>query len=251
MEELLDCGMDIGEKMLICGGEVHRVEDSLCRIFTALGASRTDVFIITTSMVVTIHTSDGKAYTQTRRITETGIDFEQLHQLNQLSRQICEKKLSADEIRAELQKIAAGKRYPFWLEWICYAVISGVFTLFFGGNVIEALSALCIGVIVRLLVILSERAVGNRIFSKFISSFAATSLAYAVFCTGIIPDPHKVVIGGIMALLPGIGLTNAIRDLFTGDSMAGLLRTIEACMTALAIAAGYFVFAMISGGAAL
>lgn len=251
MEELLDCGMDIGEQMLICGGEVHRVEDSLCRIFTALGANRTDVFIITTSMIVTVHTCDGKAFTQTRRITDTGIDFERLHQLNQLSRQICEKKLSASEIRRELSRIDRSKSYPFWLEWICYAVISGVFTLFFGGNIMEAVSALCIGVIVRLLVILSDRMIRNRIFSKFISSFTATGLAYAVFCTGIIPEPHKVIIGGIMALLPGIGLTNAIRDLFTGDSMAGLLRTIEACMTALAIAAGYFVFAMLSGGAAL
>ncbi len=251
MEDLLECGMDIGERMLICGGDVHRVEDSLSRIFKALGASRIDVFIITTSMVVTVHTNDGKSFTQTRRINETETDFEQLHQLNQLSRQICTQKLSAAEIRTELQKIACAKKYPFWLDWICYAVISGVFTLFFGGNIIEAVSALCIGIIVRLLVILCSKAIGNRIFSKFISSLAATSLAYAVFYLGIIPDPHKVIIGGIMALLPGLGLTTAIRDLFTGDSMSGLLRTIEACLTALAIAAGYFVFAMISGGVSL
>ena len=51
-----------------------------------------------------------------------------------------------------------------------------------------------------------------------------------------------------MALLPGIGLTNALRDLFVGDSIAGLLRTIEACITALSIAAGYFVIALIAGG---
>jgi uncharacterized membrane protein YjjP (DUF1212 family) len=30
-----------------------------------------------------------------------------------------------------------------------------------------------------------------------------------------------------MTLIPGIGLTNALRDLFTGDSIAGLLRAIE------------------------
>ena len=53
-----------------------------------------------------------------------------------------------------------------------------------------------------------------------------------------------------MTLIPGIGLTNAFRDLFTGDSISGLLRTIEAILTALAIAAGYFIVA-IFGGAVL
>ena len=48
-----------------------------------------------------------------------------------------------------------------------------------------------------------------------------------------------------MTLIPGIGLTNALRDLFTGDSIAGLLRSIEAVLTALAIAAGYFLVALL------
>ena len=57
----------------------------------------------------------------------------------------------------------------------------------------------------------------------------------------------KVIIGNIMSLVPGIGLTNALRDLFTGDSIAGLLRSIEAVLTALAIAAGYFLVTVLGG----
>ena len=36
MENVLDSVMSIGEQMLKCGGEVHRVEESIKRIFTAL-----------------------------------------------------------------------------------------------------------------------------------------------------------------------------------------------------------------------
>ena len=251
MNELLDCGMDIGEQMLICGGEVHRVEDSLKRIFHAFGAARIDVFIITSSMVVTIHTADGEAFTQTRRITDTGIDFERLHKLNALSRKICCTKMTAADIRHELSEIGACKNYPFLLQCICHALISGCFTLFFGGGMVEAAVSLAGGIIVRLLVIFSEKAVKNKIFSKFIASFAATALAWGAFRLGIIPGAHNVMIGSIMALLPGIGLTNALRDLLVGDSIAGLLRTIEACITALAIAAGYFVLSMLTGGTAI
>ena len=50
-----------------------------------------------------------------------------------------------------------------------------------------------------------------------------------------------------MSLIPGIGLTNALRDLFTGDSISGLLRLIEAALIALSIAAGYFLVAFLGG----
>ena len=63
MEKLLDSVMDIGEQMLVNGAEVHKVEDSIKRIFAAYGTQRADVFIITSSIVVTIHT-DNKAYTE-------------------------------------------------------------------------------------------------------------------------------------------------------------------------------------------
>ena len=58
----------------------------------------------------------------------------------------------------------------------------------------------------------------------------------------------KVIIGNIMLLIPGVGLTNALRDLLVGDNIAGLIRLIEAVIMALAIAAGYFLFVFLVGG---
>ena len=48
-----------------------------------------------------------------------------------------------------------------------------------------------------------------------------------------------------------LGFTNALRDLFTGDSIAGILRSLEAVLSAVGIAAGYFLFVFITGGAAI
>ena len=248
MEKLLDSVMDIGEQMLINGGEVHKVEDSIKRIFSAYGTKRTDVFIITSSIVVTIHTDD-KAYTQTRRITETSTDYEKLHKLNELSRSICKHKYSDNEIKKQLAEIAKSKKYPLWLEFICYAVIAGAFTLFFGGGITESAVSFIIGALVRFVILLCDKTVKNKIFCKFVSAFIATSLAFIALRLDFIATVDKVIIGNIMTLIPGIGLTTALKDLLVGDSIAGLLRTIEACITALAIAAGYFAVAFITGGA--
>ncbi len=247
MEKILDCVMDIGEQMLISGAEVHKVEDSIKRIFAAYGTKRTDVFIITSSIVVTIHTDD-KAYTQTRRITETSADYEKLHKLNELSRGICKNKYSDNEIRKQFAEIAKSKKYPLWLEFICYAVIAGAFTLFFGGGITEAAVSFIIGALVRFVILLSDKTVKNKIFCKFVSALIVTTLAYTALRLCFILTVDKVIIGNIMTLIPGIGFTTALKDLLVGDSIAGLLRTIEACITALAIAAGYFAVAFLTGG---
>ena len=247
MIKLFDYAMDIGEQMLISGAEVHRVEESISRICYAFGAARVDVFIITSSMVVTIHTNDGKSYTQTRRVTSANTNYERLHRLNQLSRDICEMHLTEQEIENKLNDAVNCNKFPFWLELACYSLIAGAFTLFFGGSAIEALISFIIGAVVRLSTFFFHKIISNNIFYKFFSTVMATFLAFLAVKSGWIPNMDMVIIGNIMPLIPGIGLTNALRDLFTGDSIAGLLRTIEAVLTALAIAAGYFLAALLGG----
>lgn len=244
MENLFACAMDIGEQMLLSGAEVHRVEESISRMCNAFGFIRADVFIITTSMVVTVFDNDGKSLTQTRRINSTSIDYEKLHLFNDLSRRICENKIAPEKIKGETEAIKRKKSYPIWAEFLSYSGIAAVFTLFFGGGLKEAAVSLIIGAIVRLGILLSEKVFTNKIFNKFISSVVVSLLAFVSVKLGIITSVDNVIIGNIMTLIPGLGLTNALRDLFTGDSIAGLLRTIEAVLIALAIAAGYFVVAI-------
>ena len=79
--------LDIGELLMASGAEVNRVEDTLTRMGKAYGASHMNVFVITTSIVVTMIFPDGTERTQTRRIRNGGsTDFTLLEDLNALSR---------------------------------------------------------------------------------------------------------------------------------------------------------------------
>jgi uncharacterized membrane protein YjjP (DUF1212 family) len=242
--------MDIGEAMLTSGAEIHRVEDSMNRILSAMGAVRIDTFIITSCMIVSASSESGEVFTETRRITSSGTDFEKLHRLNDLSRRICSGGMSTSDIKRELDRISSTPVYPLWIEFIFYALISSSFTLFFGGTIKQGAVSLVIGLIVRIVILISDKTVKNRIFAKFSSSLVATALAYLSFHLGLAEGVDQIIIGNIMVLIPGIGLTNAIRDLFTGDSVSGILRSIEACLIAIAIAGGYFVYVAVGGGAA-
>ena len=85
-EQYLYYAMTIGEQLLCCGAEVGRVEDTIRRICLAYGATRADVFSITSSIVTTIYGEDFGICTQTRRVPGMSNDLGRLDDLNQLSR---------------------------------------------------------------------------------------------------------------------------------------------------------------------
>ncbi|MCQ2448432.1 MAG: threonine/serine exporter family protein, partial [Oscillibacter sp.] len=64
--------LNTAELMLSCGAEINRVEDTVTRIGTAYGASQINVFVITSSAVITILFPDREPLTQTRRIRSGG-----------------------------------------------------------------------------------------------------------------------------------------------------------------------------------
>ena len=48
-----------------------------------------------------------------------------------------------------------------------------------------------------------------------------------------------ISIGNIMLLIPGVALTNSLRDMFSGNTISGLMRFIESILLALTIAFGF------------
>ena len=51
-------------------------------------------------------------------------------------------------------------------------------------------------------------------------------------------DGTKIIIGVLMTLVPGIAITNSMRDFLAKDYLSGFLRLTEALVTATAIAVG-------------
>jgi uncharacterized membrane protein YjjP (DUF1212 family) len=51
-----------------------------------------------------------------------------------------------------------------------------------------------------------------------------------------------------MLLVPGLSFGSAMRDLLYGDLLAGTLKTVQACLSALMIAFGYMIATLIVGG---
>ena len=250
-QQILACALDIGEQMLISGAEVSRVELAISMICNAYGCRRADVFIITSSMILTVEDDAGNYGTQTRRLTGTATDLSKLHKLNALSRRICAEKPGYEEVQTQLSAICAEKPYPLWLQMLGGGIIAFGFAVFFGGSWIDGLVAFFLGVGLRLLTNLLQRVASNQIIVNVIASFLLSVAAILLVRFGFGEDVNKILIGNIMLLIPGIALTNSLRDLISGDIITGLLRFLDAVLVAVAIAAGYILAAHLLGGGLL
>ena len=218
----------MGEALQNSGAEVFRVEDTLNRIAAAYGAQEVNVFVITSSIVVTLTMPQLPPQTQTRRLRHaSGNDLLMLEELNALSRRICAAPPAVEEFQRQLDAILAKRADPrFRLAGSVLAASS--FAVFFGGSLWDGLLA---GVI-AVLVFWMERCLApfcmNGVEFQFIASFCC-GISTLLFCR-IGPQLHadKILIGIIMLLIPGIMLTNSIRDILLGDIISGSLRLVEA-----------------------
>jgi uncharacterized membrane protein YjjP (DUF1212 family) len=64
----------------------------------------------------------------------------------------------------------------------------------------------------------------------------------------LFPDlnEYKIIIGSVMLYLPGLAMTNGIKDAFYGDLVASFTRIGEAFLIAVAVAAGVAISLSIS-----
>lgn len=235
---LLQALLETGEKLLGSGAEIKRVEDTLERIGTAYGAARMNVFVITSSIIITMERADGTLLTHTRRITfKSGTDFTLLENLNELSRQCCIHALPLEEFEQKLKNCTPSNRR--WDLYLGSILAAGGFAVFFGGTAADGIAAAVFAVLICFFQEKATRLFSNNIMFNLVCSF----LAGVIICLAVrlMPFLHmdKIMIGDIMLLIPGIAITNALRDMLMGDTISGVMRMIEGILWAGALAGGF------------
>ena len=248
---LVSRALDIGERMLLSGGEVSRVEDTVSRILKSYGAKRVEVFTILSYISLTAAFDEEAVLTENRRVSIVAYsnDFARLEQLNALSREVCE---SRPDVCVIEEKLAAIDRLPQkpWVRELSLLLgyfLSGYgFAIFFGGSWLDGLGAGLCCMAVCFLNWFLKRAALQRLFHTFVVSFMGGALCYLMILLGLGEHPGQVMMAVIMVLIPGIAITNAMREMLISDTISGILRLVEALLIAAAVAFGFalamFVF---------
>ena len=81
----------------------------------------------------------------------------------------------------------------------------------------------------------------NGFFQTLIGAAIASLLALLLTRIGVGENVDAITIGTLMVLVPGMALTNAMREIMAGDIISGVNRTAEAILTATAISLGVVI----------
>jgi uncharacterized membrane protein YjjP (DUF1212 family) len=234
--EIIDLCLLAGKIMLQGGAETYRVEDTMTRMAASLGFPGAHSYVTPTVIVfATSRTEPAKLY----RVAERTTDLQKVSEVNDISRRLSDRQITADEARVRLQKVDdAAHAYPVWQQIVAAALTGASFTVMFKGSLWDALPALFVSALGYAAVIYMHRLVQVRFFAEFSAAFLIGLSTFFSVKYGVGREMDKIIIGSVMPLVPGLLITNAVRDLMNGHLVSGISKGADAFLTAFAIGTG-------------
>lgn len=236
-QEVLDICLTAGRLMIEGGSEMYRVEDTMLRIARNAGIDDPRVFATPTCVFMSL---DGGDLSQMKQIRDRNINLELVDRVNKLSREFAARKIDLPELRERIIKIANAPSFPMWLQIVGAGVLSATLMVLFMDNYdwVDFPGAAFVGAVGFWAYCEFKEYTKVRFLSELVAAMVMGLLAVLLSYL----DPKMIIdhilVGALMTLVPGLALTNALRDLFMGDLLSGIVRMCEATLSALALGGG-------------
>lgn len=238
-DKLLTLGGELGYHLLLSGAEIYRVEESVRYLLRAYGVDSGEVFAIPNCIIVGLSAPELRPMTRIRRVGVHGTNVAKLEALNSLCRRLCAETPDLDLAWEELQAVAEdGLLFSTPKQLAAYFLSTSAFCLFFGGTLLDAIASGICGLAIGLCLIFMSRLGTNLFFKTIVGSFVCALIAVAQVFLGLGTHTDLIIIGSIMALAPGLVITNFMRDIMAGDMISGLTKLADALLTGAGIALG-------------
>lgn len=222
-----------GRLLIENGSNMERVNDTMRRMAQSAGLKKFEAF---TTMTAIVACAEHRPNTQVIDIHQRKLNLNKVAAVNSLSRQFADHKIDLIELYDGLKKVDhQPQQTSDFVQCVAAGVLSWALTIVYTGNIHDSPFAALIGFLSYLVYLM----LGKHSKAKFVNEFC-TSLVIAIFAVAFVKlhwanDINDIIIGCVMPLVPGVPLTNAARDLMSGDLISGTSRAVEATLTAIAI----------------
>lgn len=236
---LVDTAMLAGEIMLCSGAETYRVEDTMYHILKTSKRDSIQAIALMTGIVITINDENmEQPVTMMQRVSERSTNISNIIKVNDISRRYCGGQITLEEAYASLKQVKA-KQYNRFLYNMATVGIATGFAMMLGGTWMEVLTAAIVGAVLACVMTLGKITKANGILVHAVAGVGMAMLAMVVR-TFVFPEMaiEIVIVSAIMPIVPGVAITNAIRDTLQGDYLSGCARILEALLIAASIAVG-------------
>lgn len=238
LKHLTTLAMLAGKIMLSNGGEVYRVEDTINRICNSYDNIReVDSYVINTGVFLTLEYK-GEIFTYFKRGDRVSINLAKIKLVNDFSRRFVNEQISLNEGIDILREINKSTGYSNYLKIFGASFASAFFSLMFGGDIRDFFSSFIASLTALIILNYFSKFKLPFFIETFVGAFFTSLFATYTVKLGLGTNLDTIIIASIMFLVPGVAITNSIRDTMAGDFLTGQSKGIEAIISAFAIASG-------------
>ncbi|HMM22189.1 MAG TPA: threonine/serine exporter family protein [Selenomonadales bacterium] len=248
LEQTVNLAILAGEVMLMNGAETSRVEETMEHIARAGGAGEVESFVIPTGVFLTVTDPAGQSITTMRRVRDRTINLDRIAKVNELSRRLADNRLDFAEASALLGRISRERTgFSLFPSMLAAGLVGGAYAVLQNGMPSEVAAAFFSAFIVRYIAHIVSRLHGVRFTFEFLGALVAALVGTILHGFWPVLGRDIIIVGGIMPLVPGVAITNAIRDIIAGDLLSGISRGAEAALTSMAVAMGVVIILAVAG----
>lgn len=233
--KILNLANKAGKIALENGAETYRVETIISQICKRYNLS-CQCFVSITGIITSVKNEQGETFSSVERITTRTINLNKVHMLNDIVRNL--EKYTFDELVWAIDDVLVNRRYSKILNCLAYCFGAFSFAFLFNGGLHDAIIASIGGGLIFIISDFATKVQSNSFFLNTLGGFLCTLTSYLGVRLGFTKTVSFSTIGTIMLFVPGIALTNAIRDLAAGDLLSGISRAVEAFLVGAALACG-------------
>ncbi|WP_332651759.1 threonine/serine exporter family protein [Lysinibacillus sp. 54212] len=235
-EIAIDCFLLAGRIMMESGAETYRVEDTMLRMARSQNLEDAQSYVTPTGIIFSL------GRTQPTRITSISTRITDLHRItlvNNVSRKLTSHIITLEEAYDELKKIQRTNYFlPIIIQVLAASLASSCFLVMFNGLWSDIPVAFVAGGTGLYVVTVIHAMTRVKFFSEFLAALVVGTIAFFAVQANLGTELDKIIIGSVMPLVPGLLITNAVRDMMAGHFTAGMAKGAEAFLTAFAIGSG-------------
>lgn len=223
-----------GRLLIENGSNMERVNDTLHRMAHTAGLQDFQAFTTVTGIVLGANNMPNAMVMNIRRRRN---DLSKVTAVNEISREMSQGLITLPEAYAQLKWVDRQGPYKYQnlVEAVAAAVLSMALMIVFTGDYRDSWVGFIDGGIGYAVFSYVIRKFKIQYLGEFCSSLVIGFLAVLMVKFGWAHNINDIIIGAVMPLVPGIPLTNAARDLVSGNLISGPTRGIEAVLTAVSI----------------
>ena len=236
-KQVLEVALSAGKMLLSNGAESYRVEETIERICNSYNLE-CECMVTPKGVFVSILDGNEEKETSLKKIKVKRVDLYRIELVNSFSRNIQNNHISYEEAKKLLKDINMAPYFKFPVRLFAASMTSFNYSLFFNGTLYDSIVSAVISAGIYFMLEKTSRVGFFQFLEFFLSGFIIGGVS--VLSENLLPSVTKgnVITGAIMILLPGVALTNGIKDILYDDFLSGMVKFGEAMLIIIAVGSG-------------